>query len=626
MRKTALIVIFFVFNFLFPQNKKEGQFIYNELLKIDQLSKSKDKNIDSKLNQIFLKLGKNESDSLKGFYYLIRANTFSDQLKKEEAIKAITLSNQFYTKAKNSSGISKSFMNLGNLYLYKGDFEKALVYYNKGLEIAEKNNLYKEMGFINKNIGVVFMSQEKYKEALLYSNKALDIFLKINNKKEIAGAYINIGNVYFNQYDADNALLFYKKAEKICLEINDDFNLGLIYNNIGSVYAEDKNDKVNGLKYLKKALQLKIANNDTNEIIFQHTNLADFYTNDNDFVHAEFHLKKAEIMALKSNNKVELKQIYSTYANMYEKKNDFKSALFNYKLHSKYKDSILNIESLKSVKELETKYQTAKKEKLLLEKEAEAKQKNIILTTVSLFALFIAIIGLLIYRQQKLKHRQQAQEFELKSAISQIENQNKLQEQRLNISRDLHDNIGSQLTFIISSVDNVKYAFDIDNKKLDDKLTNISSFAKETIVELRDTIWAMNSNEISFEDLESRINNFIEKAKDAKDEIQFSFETDIDLKDTKLTSVEGMNIYRTIQEAINNAIKYADATTISIAVKKIETQIQITIQDNGIGFEQATIEKGNGLQNMQKRIEDIGGKFSLESSNQGTTITMVFKY
>jgi signal transduction histidine kinase len=293
--------------------------------------------------------------------------------------------------------------------------------------------------------------------------------------------------------------------------------------------------------------------------------------------------------------------------------------------------ALLGSSVLKQTAELETKYQTAKKEKLLLEKEVETKHKNNLLLGISSMAFFIALIGFLIYRQQKLKNKQQEQEFELKSAISQIETQNKLQEQRLNISRDLHDNIGSQLTFIISSVDNVKYAFDIDNPKLDDKLTNISSFAKETIVELRDTIWAMNSNEITFEDLASRIHNFIEKAKEAKDEVKFSFEIDVELKDTKLSSIEGMNIYRTIQEAVNNAIKYAEASAISIAVKKLETQIQIMIQDNGIGFDEATIQKGNGLQNMQKRVEDIGGEFGLFSSNSGTLIkidlnlTRIFK-
>jgi signal transduction histidine kinase len=143
---------------------------------------------------------------------------------------------------------------------------------------------------------------------------------------------------------------------------------------------------------------------------------------------------------------------------------------------------------------------------------------------VSLLAIFIALIGYLIYRQQKLRNRQQEQEFQLKSAIAQIETQNQLQEQRLTISRDLHDNIGAQLTFIISSVDNIKYAFDIQNVKLDSKLQSISNFTKSTIVELRDTIWAMNSNEITFEDLRARIHNFLENAKTAKEDISiFSF-------------------------------------------------------------------------------------------------------
>ena len=92
----------------------------------------------------------------------------------------------------------------------------------------------------------------------------------------------------------------------------------------------------------------------------------------------------------------------------------------------------------------------------------------------------------------------------------QIELQNKLHEQRLAISRDLHDNIGAQLTFIISSVDSLKYAFADGNPKLEDKLNNISSFTKETIYELRDTIWAMNKEEITIEDLKTRISNFIE--------------------------------------------------------------------------------------------------------------------
>ncbi|HPA26010.1 MAG TPA: histidine kinase, partial [bacterium] len=302
-----------------------------------------------------------------------------------------------------------------------------------------------------------------------------------------------------------------------------------------------------------------------------------------------------------------------------------KESLFNYKKFSQYKDSLTSIETNSKIAELEIQFDSAKKEKQISAQNAEAKQKNVIIIGVTLLSFLIAVIGLLIYRQQKQKNQQQEQEFELKSAISKIENQNKLQEQRLNISRDLHDNIGAQLTFIISSVDNIKYAFDITNEKLDNKLTNISSFAKDTIVELRDTIWAMNSNEISFDDLEIRINNYIEKAKEAKDQISFSFAIDPVLKTQKLTSVQGMNLYRTIQEAVNNAIKYANATVISVNAKQVENQLKIIIQDNGIGFDEATIQKGNGLQNMQKRIEEIGGEFHLSSSNEGTRIEFLLK-
>ena len=110
----------------------------------------------------------------------------------------------------------------------------------------------------------------------------------------------------------------------------------------------------------------------------------------------------------------------------------------------------------KSVSLLETKYQTAKKEKLLLKKEIEAKQKNTTILILAIVVLFIALLGYLIYRQQRLKNRQQEQEFYLQKAIANIESQNKLHEQRLSISRDLHDNIGAQLTFVISSVDNLK--------------------------------------------------------------------------------------------------------------------------------------------------------------------------
>src|SRR5690606_18559390 len=216
-------------------------------------------------------------------------------------------------------------------------------------------------------------------------------------------------------------------------------------------------------------------------------------------------------------------------------------------------------------------------------------------------------------------NRQLQKESELKTALAKIETQNKLQEQRLRISRDLHDNIGAQLTFIISSIDNLKFGFTDISEKLGQKLTGISQFASQTIYELRDTIWAMNKENITFEDLQARIANFIEQAKNASEKTEFSFNIEKNVDETHVfSSVEGMNIYRINQEAVNNALKYAAADEDEVNISKEKNKHQIEIADNGKGFDPNTTEMGNGLNNMKKRAREIGGTLQIKSSKKGT--------
>ena len=230
----------------------------------------------------------------------------------------------------------------------------------------------------------------------------------------------------------------------------------------------------------------------------------------------------------------------------------------------------------------------------------------------------------MVYNQQNLKNRQLQKEGELKAALVKIETQNKLQEQRLRISRDLHDNIGSQLTFIISSIDNLKYGFKDMGDKLSGKLSSISGFTSQTIYELRDTIWAMNKNNIAFEDLQARISNFIDKAKIASEKTKFNFDIGSNVNTAHLfTSVEGMNIYRIIQEAVNNALKYSEASEITVNISEVESSFIITINDNGKGFDKENTDVGNGLLNMKKRGRDIGANVEINSSMSNGTAVVV---
>lgn len=380
--------------------------------------------------------------------------------------------------------------------------------------------------------------------------------------------------------------------------------------------------------YFQECLKIDRQVGERKQIADTYTNLGNLAIFRKDYAAAEKHLNTSISLLKELNQKPNLINAYEILVDLYQREGKLKEALAaEFEKENTYQ-AVISEKKEAALAEFKILYETQKKEQqlaeskvLLLQNEAKTRRTNYVLIALSIVVFFVALVGYLLYRQQKAKVEQKEKEFELKSAIALIEKQNELQEQRLSISRDLHDNIGAQLTFIISSVDNIKYAFEIQNEKLDSKLQNISNFTKSTIIELRDTIWAMNSDEITFEDLRSRILNFIEKAKTAKEDVDFQFTIDDKLNQLRLNSVFGMNIYRVIQEAVNNALKYSNAKQIEILVYKVENNLAVKISDNGVGFDLENTVKGNGIMNMEKRIESIGGIISIDSKvNEGTIV------
>ncbi len=157
---------------------------------------------------------------------------------------------------------------------------------------------------------------------------------------------------------------------------------------------------------------------------------------------------------------------YQVLSELYESNKNFEKALESFKNHIRYKDSIQSFEIQSKQAELDIEFETEKKEKEILLQKASLAEKNLWLLGVAALLVISVLLGYLFHNRQKMKNKQMVRENELKEALHRIETQNKLQEQRLAISRDLHDNIGAQLTFIISSLDNLKYGFSIEDERL----------------------------------------------------------------------------------------------------------------------------------------------------------------
>lgn len=556
-------------------------------------------------------------------------NTSSYELSKKAYEKVL----QLVPESKYDTIKARTYIGLGSYYKNTGDYPQAFRYLYQALKIYEKANNKYGIASSHGSIAQIYLQ----KEDLQSSKDHLKVGLKaLGNDKKNQFYLISshtLANAYGMSGEYQNALDIDKECIAICEQIQSPRNKATFLDNKANCYMYS-NQLDSAKYYFEECLKIDVAVGEKKQIGDTYTNLGNLALFKNDYAEAEKNLNASIAIFKEINQKPNLVETYAVLIDVYGKQGKLKQALaMQMEKESIYKQ-LISEKKEAALAEFNIVYETQKKEQelaenkvKLLQNEAEAQQKNTYIIAIALVAIFVALLGFLINRQQKIKTQQQNQEYKLKAAIAHIETQNQLQEQRLSISRDLHDNIGAQLTFIISSIENIKYAFDIKNPKLDDKLNSITQFTKSTIVELRDTIWAMNSTAITFEALQARIINFIEKAKDAKDKIRFDVVIDSSLNDSQLTSVEGMNIFRTLQEAIHNAIKYADASEIAVTVKKIDGDLEITIKDNGIGFDTATIGNGHGLQNMRARMESIGATFHIHSeANQGTTIFILHRH
>lgn len=587
------------------------------------------------------KLIKSEKDEAE--YYFCKGAWHGDHNQLDSAIIYNNRAIVVFDKLKDYNTLNSLYFNLTQSYRKLGEYDKSINAAIIGLKNAEK---MKSEGFIfsfTNSLSLIYHDFENFEKGIYYGKKALDFARKMpkQNAKYTASALNSIA-INYDDSNKPNEALYYHKQVFNYVKGKDTLTIDNTYNNIGNTLLKQKK-----YKEAEKWINIAVAIGEIN--LKQHpdrydidiyskatnyTNLAVIAYKTNDFEKAEKRLAKAKIFVLKSKSAEKLRDYYHAEYEFNKLRKNLQQTVASQENYIKLRDSVFNKNRDKSILEIEAKYQNEKKEKELLKskvaianKELELKKKNTQSLILGITIIGILIITFLIYRQQKLKNRQQEQEFELKSAIAQIETQSKLQEQRLQISRDLHDNIGSQLTFIISSVDNIKYAFEIENSKLDSRLSCISNFAKSTIIELRDTIWAMNNSEITFEDLQTRIHNFVKKAKEAKQDVDFNFKIEKRLLSIKFSSIEGMNIYRIIQEALNNSMKYSEAKSIKIGIKNLKNAIEIKVEDDGKGFDSNKVELGNGIANMKKRITEINGTILIDSdASNGTKITIIIPH
>jgi signal transduction histidine kinase len=198
--------------------------------------------------------------------------------------------------------------------------------------------------------------------------------------------------------------------------------------------------------------------------------------------------------------------------------------------------------------------------------------------------------------------------------------------ERLRISRELHDDIGSTLSGI------VLYSHLAENQiqsqqinEAEKSLNTIQQSANDMVNRLNDIVWAVNPEHNSLKSLMQKLEEYATEIAVAKS-INVKMKTPESLAGIQLPVESCHNIYLLVKEAINNAVKYSCASMIELNVHHFNHTIEFIIKDNGKGFDITTVKKGNGLINMQKRADEVAAILSVQSFFQkGTAISLKCK-
>ena len=256
---------------------------------------------------------------------------------------------------------------------------------------------------------------------------------------------------------------------------------------------------------------------------------------------------------------------------------------------------------------------------------------DIIVLRIALVSeLLIIAIGW-VYRQKVIRESQEklevanaAQKLEIKEAenhwkdeeIKALKLQNELYSQRERLARELHDGIGSQLAHITSRLDVLTFA----PTPLQNQLHRLSELSRETTQNLREILWIFHQESIRLHDFADRLHGLLLRLWEDLENPTLLWQAPCKGNNPVLPPLVVLHLLRITQEAIVNALKYAEASEVSVCLEASFSDVVLTVTDNGRGFNASAAASGHGLTNMRRRAEEVSGCFQLNTGPSGTSI------
>ncbi|MGI9542432.1 MAG: tetratricopeptide repeat-containing sensor histidine kinase, partial [Cyclobacteriaceae bacterium] len=515
---------------------------------------------------------------------------------------------KFVTNFKDQKAAASGWFQIGAVQTALGNFDQSLAAHEYALRIHEKSKNWNAVVHALNGIGIIYTKMGKYNKAIQTYNKAIAVNDSLNLGKDLTYIRGNIGNAYYNLKEYEKALEAYQQSFNIATEFDNQHGIASSLSRIGSVYSAMKQYN-QALSFHLKALNIRQKLPQKRDIALSLLEVGTSYTELKQHSLAEENLLQGLNLTQELGIKEYERDAFQYLSELYASIKDYDKA---YEIREKYhalNDSIFSEEKVKQINELQTKYETAEKDKqitlLAKEKEIQAKeaqrQATLKKASIGVSGLIALVAGLFLYMfRQRLKNQKAlaAKSDEIKKAHF------KQQLGELEM-KALRSQMNPHFIFnCMNSINRMILSGDIDGSSM-----YLTKFAKLIRLMLENSEKPTVPLEKELAMLESYI-QLESLSNKGKIKYEISVDPEVDLEAIHIPSM-------VLQPFIENAIwhglmnKKEEDGQIKIVIKEDGDLLKCVIEDNGIGREkalelkkQAVLKsKSMGLSITQKRLQ-----------------------
>lgn len=522
--------------------------------------------------------------------------------------------------------------NLGLVLKDIGEYQKALMALYKSLELKEGyGGSDQVISSSLLNIGLVLDLLQKPEESLTFYGRAISYKSSAGDSLGIARIYANMAVIHKNQLRFDSAINLIGLSNDILRFYPEEEDLHYVnQTNLGNLFKRKGDFKTAG-EYLLSALSIAHKMGDKDHLGDTYQSLGSLaYDQGDSHLCIEYNLK-ALALANESQSYGQMMEINSNLQEAYAHTGQYKKAHQSAILALQYRDSVYRLEQVRASEELQTRYETEKKEQQILFQKSELEQQaSIILRNQAIIValILIALLSISLFWSFRIRQKKQRvllhREHEIKLRDAELNAIIYSQEkERKRFATDLHDGFGQLISVLKLNLGRLT-SNNARNIELRQAVYEQSEgVINDMYAELRNICFDLMPQTLVKRGLPMAVQEFADRINQTGDKV---IEVMIFGMDERLTELQEVSLYRISQEWVNNILKYSDASVITLQIIKDEDELTLTIEDNGMGFEAQLFYggKGNGWRNISSRINLLDGEFDLDTSpnTRGTMVTL----